>query len=64
MKKRTKRPHIKAAARDANVVSTVRGRRRFVTSSGVNSWPTGAREPRAVMCLGISVHQRNGDRKA
>jgi hypothetical protein len=34
MKKRTKRPHIKAAARDATGVSTVRGGRRFCNFVG------------------------------
>ncbi len=49
MKKRRRRPHIKAAARDATGVSIVRSGRRFVTSLDVNNWLKGRRERQADM---------------
>ncbi len=51
-----KRPHIKAAARDANVVTTVYERRRFCSLAGCQQLvEVGAREPHAVRPTGMDL---------
>ena len=53
MKETSKRPHIKAAARDATGVSTVRGGRRFCAFAGCQQLAEGA--PVSGMPLGSEL---------
>ncbi len=50
MRRRTRRPHIKAAARDATAVSIVRDRRRFSNFDGRQQLVEGAPVSRESFC--------------